>query len=165
MGLSRERSKAAPLEIWLRLLDVERGPWFQDLLAPYIQKTEVQKVVFIPSAKEQVFPGFPQSMSNLRSLTFFGEDFPYRVGPVDPFGSFTPTLESLSLSRIPFHPALLRLKSLTEFVCENQYDLHLDILLDFLEENRSLKRGDLDITFTEQSIQNLRPRAAISTQL
>lgn len=121
------------------MYEVGEDPWFPNVLEPYIQNTEVLRVEFILPIEElaQALPGFPQSMPNLQSLSLSGPGDPYRASSADPFGPFTPTLRCLSLFTVPLYPSLLRLRALTKLVLYDvQFDVHLDTLLDFLEENR-----------------------------
>ena len=67
--------------------------------------------------------------------------------PIAPFGSFTPALKHLSLMAIPLYPPFLRLRTLADLTLLNyRSNLHLDIILDFLEENRSLECATLNIS-------------------
>ena len=110
-----------------------------------------------------MFPGFPQSTLNLRSLQLFG-DFRWSGDLVDLFESFVPNLEYLYLACVPLYPSLLALVTLTEFtINDSSFNLHLDTLLDFLEGNHSLERVELDINFTDPSLLNSRRRTVVKS--
>ena len=84
---------------------------------------------------------------------------------VDPFESLAPTLRYLQLCGIPLYPSIIRLRSLTEFTYVGLgSDFHLDTLLDFLEENRSLEQVALGIVFREDSLRLSRRRTLIKNQ-
>ena len=59
-ALSLERSKAAPLEIWLGMDDIS-DPHFSDLLIPYVQNIKALHVNSGSPIEElaQALPGFP----------------------------------------------------------------------------------------------------------
>ena len=164
--LSLQRAKLAPLQIHLDMAQIMENPGFSVLITPHIQNSETLEIDSISTVDElkQVFPNFPQSVPNLRSLSLTG--YGGWDGSADPFGSLLPTLTQLSLIEISLYPSLLRLRTLTHLtLCYNLFDLHLDTLLDFLEENRSLEHATLDIRFAEPSLRSSRRRAAIKTRL
>ena len=164
--LSLQRAKLAPLQIHLDMAQIMENPGFSVLITPHIQNSETLEIDSISTVDElkQVFPNFPQSVPNLRSLSLTG--YGGWDGSADPFGSLLPTLTQLSLIEISLYPSLLRLRTLTHLTLRyNLFDLHLDTLLDFLEENRSLEHATLDIRFAEPSLRSSRRRAAIKTRL
>lgn len=50
-------------------------------------------------------------------------------------------------------------------LCHYQFNLHLDTLLDFLEENHSLEHADQRIHFTQPSLRDPRRRTTIKNRL
>jgi len=160
---SLERAKAAPLKICLdmEIIQEQSSPGFwHDIIKPYIQNAETLVVISIATSEEftEMFPNFPKSMPNLRRLKL--EMWEDCWDPsVDVFESPAHTLEDLSLIDIPLSPSLLKLRTLTALTLHhdsyhhNQFNLHLDTLLNFLEENRSLTSANLRIGFTERSSQ------------
>ena len=155
MALSLERSKPVPLKLYLRMDEIRTIPEFSDLIMPYTRNTKTLRVEAILSVEEfmQKLPNFPQSMPNLWSLELSKDTTGERGQSTDPFGSFAPTLGALKLIAFPLYPSLLHFRALTELALFNgQFDLHLDILLNFLEENRSLESVILSIRFTKPSL-------------
>ena len=165
MASTLERAKAAPLHVTLvpkNDLASYRVP------EPYIQNISALRFTKLTTTEQlkQALPGFPQSTPNLRSL---------RLGLVrgtvwdqsaDPFESLAPTLRCLELFHLTLYPSILRLKSLVVFVYISiRSDLHIDTLLDFLEENHSLKSVNLGIVFREDSLRHSRRRIPIKNQL
>ena len=152
-ALSLERSKAAPLRLWLIMDLVKKKARFRDLIMPYIQNTQSLGFHGLTAVEEiiQILPDFPQLMPNLQSLELTRSNHGRELDPlIDPFESFPNTLRSLSLDCIPLYPSFLKLRTLTKL------SLHystphppLDTLLDFLEENRSLESVNLAIPFKE----------------
>lgn len=66
---------------------------------------------------------------------------------------------------VPLYPSFLHLGSLTNLSTpRNGLDLHLDTLLGFLEENRSLERATLDIRFKQPSLRSSLRRAPIGNR-
>jgi len=131
----------------------QEQPTFSNVLIPYSRNIKTLNVKRISSFEFiKMIPYFPQSMFNLRSLTLeldYAESWDTLV---DPFESLTHTLESLELINVPLSPSLLAHGSLTRLTPHNnQFDLPLDTLLNFLEENRSLTSADLRIKFIEPS--------------
>lgn len=164
---SLERADGAPLRIGLSTSEIEEGHWLPHLLVPYIQNTQTLNVKS-PSLTElkRLLPNFPQSMPNLRSLVLSTNQISSWDRLVDPFESFVPALNSLLLTNVPLYPSLLQLRTLTELkVCDFWFNLRLDTLLDFLEENRSLTSATMRIRFTEPSLRSSRHRAAIRNRL
>jgi hypothetical protein len=163
--MSLERAKSAPLDI--NLDTSSKGRWLSDLLIPYIQNTKTLTVYGLPAIElKDTLPKFPQSMSNLRSLTLVAHGDSGWDRFIDPFESFSPTLRCLKLICIPLYPSLLKLGTLTELdIRDPQFNLHLDTLLDFLEENRSLESATLEIKFTEPSLRSSRRRTPIKNRL
>jgi hypothetical protein len=139
-----------------------------DLIAPFIQNIGTLYVEGLMGVEElrQVFPDFPRSTPKLQSLTLSNGGGYTWDRSIDPFESLADSLRYLRLINIPLYPSFLRLRTLTELVLTNrQFDLHLDTLLDFLEENRSLECVSLWIAFTERSLRGSRRRAAIGNRL
>ena len=168
-ALSLERSKAAPLQLWLDMFSVRQYPGFRGLITPYIHNIgtlQVEELIAIQDLT-RTLPEFPQSTPNLRSLDLKrSQDGPGRGMPTDPFLPFPDTLRSLSLYNIPLYPSFLRLRTLTELSL-NRCTVRppLDTLLDFLEENRSLERVDLTIDPNEPPAPILEGRAVIMDRL
>ncbi|KAF9649588.1 hypothetical protein BDM02DRAFT_3186215 [Thelephora ganbajun] len=164
--LSLERCKAAPLKVYLNMDQVEANPRFSDLIGPYIKNTETLHLNRISNIEglTRTLPNLSQSMPNLRSLSLSGlADWD---GSINPFGPFTPTLTHLSLIRIPLHSSFMDLRTLTDLTLRNNaFNLHCDTLLDFLEENCSLKRATLEIRFTHPSFRISRRQLAIENRL
>ena len=160
---SLQRAKAAPLDIYLDTAQIEETPGFSELLASHIQNTQSLRLDFsLPIQKlAQMLPNFPQSMPNLRSLSLDGkiEGWDWSM---DPFGPIASDLTYLSLMSVPLYPSFMRLRNLTDLtIVHPLFDLHLDTLLDFLEENQSLERIILDIGFSDLSHQSSRRRVAV----
>jgi len=169
-ALSLQRAKAAPLEMCIDMDEVKKTPGFCDLINPFIQSTKTLSFDKFIKVKEltRTLPDFPRSMPNLQSLTLDGarRTDQVEVNSGDLFESLTPTLRYLNLSHFPLYPSFFRLRALTELTLHTHYfNLHLDTLLDFLEENRSLKSAILGIDFTESSLLSSRRGAAIANQL
>ena len=166
-ALSLQRAKEVPLEISLDGVQIGKSPGFPDLLTSHIKNTESLQFKLSSSIQElaQALPNFPQSMPNLRSLSLIGRTTGWDWS-ADPFGPLTPTLTRLSLIDIPLYPTFLRISTLTNLTLyHGRFNLHLDTLLDFLEENRSLEHVVLDIEFTEAVFRNSRRRVAIRNRL
>ena len=161
--LSLERAKAAPLK--LTIWHIGEDHWLPDLLVPCIQNIEVLSADRTRAIElKKVFPDFPQSMSSLRSLTL-GSDGDWDRS-TDPFESFAPALKCLSLNDIPFYPSLRKITTLTELSLDDpSFNLQIDSLLDFLEENHSLTRLTMAIEFIEPSLRISQRRAAIKNRL
>jgi len=161
--LSLERAKAAPLKF--TICDHGEPYWPPDLLAPYIQNIEALSFERAWVFKlKKVLPNFPQSMPSLRSLRLTSINDWDRS--TDPFESFAPTLEYLTLRSIPLYPSLRKIRTLTElFLSDSRFDLQLDTLLDFLEENHSLTRASIGVKFREPSLCISQRRAAIKNRL
>ena len=152
--LSLERRGLAPLKLWLDMRQVGGNPAFFVLFVPYIKSAGSLSINFISSAGDliQTLRKFPQPTPNLRSLSFSGY-----TGEADPSRSLVPNptrrLTHLSLIGIPLYPSFLHLKTLTDLTLRNdQFILHVDTLLGFLEENRSLERATLEIRFKRFSL-------------
>jgi len=168
MALSLKRSKATPLELRLCMNQVREKPGLSDLLMAYTRNTKTLHIGSILTAEDltQNLPNFLQSMPNLRSLELWADAIGERDRSMDPFEPLAPTLTSLSLDCIHLYPSFLRLKALTELTLrDEQFSLRLDALLDFLEENRSLERAELEIGFMEPSLRNSQRRSPIANQL
>ena len=170
--ISLQRAKAAPLELWLRAVQVRGRYGSPKLTSPYIQNIKTLHFTGFKSIEELIraLPNFPQSAPELRSLTLLRLGGPWWDDcSVDPFESLTLSLTHLSLADVHLYPSLLRLRDLTELtLCDRCHpsNLHLDTLLDFLEENRSLKSATLEILFMDPSLLSTRSReATIANQL
>ena len=157
--LSLERTRTAPLKVRIDMPMVKANPAFYDYLAPYVKNTESLTIDSILHAGQlvQMLHNFPKSMLGLRSLTLSGD-----TSPIDLFRSFAPNLTYLSLTTIPLYPSFLCLTTLTHLTLRNyQFDLHIDILLDFLQDNRSLERVTLDIEFIHVLLRVSPPRRVV----
>ena len=165
MASTLERAKATALQA---TLEPRNDLAFHRVLAPYTQNIRTLRFNGLTTIEEltQMLPGFPQSTPSLRSLRLsFGARVVWDQS-VDPFESLTPTLRRLEWVDIPLYPSVLRLKSLTVFnYIRVGLELPLDALLDFLEENHSLKSVTLGITFRDDSLRRSRRRAPIKSQL
>ena len=164
--LSLERCRAVPLELWLDMAQVRANPGFSARMTPHVQNVGSLRINCISTTEEltQTFPGFPQSMPNLRSFSF--SPGLLHSATVDPFGETTPALTHLSLAYVPLYPSLQRIRTLTDLTLRNhRFDLHLDTFMDFLEGNRALERATLDVWFAPASLQRLRDRGAIVNRL
>jgi len=165
---SLQRAKAAPLTIHLNLDKLKKDPGFLDFLLPHVQHTTSLSVFSFFTAEElaKALPDFPRSMPNLRSLKLgkSGQaDWSLLVGPFD---FSVHTLKVLSLDNIPLFPSIFGLKTLTELsLRHHDFNLHLDTLLDFLEENRSLESATLEVSFADASLRHSQRRAPIGNQL
>ena len=171
MVLSLERSKAAPLQLWLTMDHVKEDPGLCDLISPHIQHIETLQFheLTIIGDLTQTLPNFPQSMPNLQSLGLSRPEWDSEWDPsTDPFGSsqFPNTLRSLSLEGIPLYPPFLKLRTLTELFLY-YYTAHppLDTLLDLLEENPSLESVELQIVHEESPPQVSQDRSVVLNQL
>ena len=171
-ALSLERFKAAPLNISLWMYQIRKDHWFADLIAPHIHNVEIFEVKYIEELQEltQALPDLSQSMPNLRSLTLMRHPLLswqlLQDGHIDSLGPLPPALKRLTLSEIPLCLSFLRLRSLTRLtLSDRQFKLHLDTLLDFLEENDSLERAALGILFADPSLWSLRRRGPIKNRL
>ena len=162
---SLERAKAALLEIHFDMHAIRDDPQFLDSLAPHLQNTETLDVTGILSADDiLIFTQHP--MTNLRSLSLWDETAGDWELSIDPFESSRYTLRRLDLFRVPLYPSLLNIRTLTRLeLLDHECKLHLDTLLDFLEENRSLTSVVLHIWFIEPSLRSSRRRAPIINRL
>ena len=163
---SLERAKAAPLQISLSMKMVKKCPRFPNIITPHFQNVESFTVFLDPSFKDftETFPTFPQSMPNLRSLslTLYGG---WELS-VDPFKGITHTLTCLSLYTVPLTPSLLKLRTLTNLTLHySPFNLPLDTLLNFLEQNRSLRSASLRVDFVKPSLRRSRRRAPMENRL
>ena len=113
-----------------------------------------------------MFPNFPGSMPALRSLTLDSEG-PDWDSSIDPFETFIPALNQLSLANVPLYPSLLNLRTLVELTIRDRhrFDLSLGTLLNFLEQNRSLESVTLGIRFARPSLRNSRRRNPMRSRL
>ena len=107
-------------------------------------------------------------MPNLRSL-----ELELDLGSIEdldpsihPFNPLPHTLEVPTLFDVPLSPSFLKLRTLIDFTLHIlEFNLPLDTLLNFLEENHLLKSADLRINFVEPSLRKSRRRTAIGNQL
>ena len=164
MASTLERAKATPLQVTIvprNGLSSYRVParYTQNISTLRFTKFSIEKL-------RQAIPGFPQSTPSLRSLWLgFAAEIVWDRS-VDPFESLTPTLGSLELFHVPLYPSILHLRSLTEFTYRSsEFDPHVDTLLDFLEENHSLKYVGLCVVFREDSHRRSRRRTPTRNQL
>ena len=163
-ALTLQRVKEASLKVHL---DAGIGdPGSFDLLAPYAQNIDTLWITG-PTTIEKLrraLPNFPRSTPNLRSLSL--NSVGHWDQSIDPFESLASTLEYLEFFDIPLYPSILRLRSLTEFsYFIYEFDLHLDTLLDFLEENHMLERVTLDVRFEQASLDSSRRQITIGNRL
>lgn len=166
-ALSLERAKAARLDVTLNLPQLTPGIGAFSLTT-HTQNIDTLTVYNIPSAQEliEALPNFPRSTPNLRSLTLHRAYANARWESADPFESIPPTLKCLSLFNIPLYPSLSNLRALTDITLRyHRFDLYLDTLLAFLENNRSLKNATLDIRFTEPAFRISRRRTVVINRL
>ena len=167
-ALSLERAKAAPLTIHLNVYKLNREPGFINLLLPHAQNIRSLSVTSFLTIEEltQALPNLPKSMPNLRSLTLAKSRRADWAQPIDPFDFSAHTLMDLSLHNIPLYPSFLSLKSLSKLrLVDCHFNLHLDALLDFLEENHSLGSASLEIKFAEPSLRRSWRRNPIGNRL
>jgi len=165
---SLERAKAAPLKICLDMEAIEdhRRLW-HNIIKPSFKNAETLVVSLIPTPEDftEMFPNFPKSMPNLRTLSLEMSDECW-----DPsFDALEPpahTLEDLSLTDVHLSPFLLKLRTLTTLTLHHcQFDLPLDTLLDFLEGNCSLTSANLHINFIEPSLRSSKRQVMKENQL
>jgi hypothetical protein len=167
-ALSIQRAKRVPLKLSLNMCWVSGSRWFTDLINSHIQNADALCFSEFNTILEliQTLPSFTQSMPNLRSLTLDGRKNGHQKSTVDPFEPLAPTLRYLKLVHVPLYPSFLRLGALTELVLHRcRPSPHLDTLLDFLENNRSLKSVVLIIGWTRASLYGPQLRGAIVNQL
>ena len=167
--LSLERAKAARLVVSLLFPLKEE---FINLLLPRIHNiVSLSCDGFYPAGElVQLFPNFPRSMPLLRSLVLdIGTGPRGQVDPVqaDPFDFSTVTmLTELSLSFVPLLPSIRALRTLTKLTLfDRHFRVHVDTLLSFLEENRSLENASLTIEFKDPSLCLSERRSPIETGL
>ena len=169
MALSLERAKAARLYVSIDTRRLRADPRSFGPIIPYTKNIDTLSIYDLPGIEELalVFPTFPQSTPNLRSLTLCSTYANARWDrTVDPFKSFPRALKCLWLFNIPLYPSLRNLRTLTNLTLRYlTFDGHVDTLLTFLEQNRSLERVALDIRFTEPSLRHSQRHAAIKNQL
>jgi len=165
--LSLERAESAHLDINLGVSVIREDNWAFDLLRPKSQNIRSLDIsLWRVEDLAAAFPNFPQSTPNLRSLRMLQGPGPDWDRFVDPFGPFASCLRCLDLMNIPLYPSFLNLRTLTTlFLRDYKFHLHLDTLLDFLEENRSLQYASLGISFMEPSLCSSRRQSPIRNQL
>jgi len=168
VALSLERSKAAPLEIWLDMGDIGKVPWLPNLLVPYFQNIEILQVTSSSSIElVRTLPNSPQLTPNLRSLSFTRRGYNWDR-PIDSFGplsTLSPTL-MFYLVRRPSLPVIPPSQDSHELVLyDKRFDPHPDVLLDFLEENRSLEIVELGISPTREFAASNRGQEPTSTPI
>lgn len=165
--LSLKRAKAAPLTIRLDLGGLTRK--FLDILLPHFQNTVSFTCINLSNIGDLTrLLNFPKSMPNLRSLSLTNPRYGDPMSqPVDPFDFSAHTaLRELSLCNIPLVPSILSLRTLTKFsLLNHNFRLHIDILLDLLEENRALESASLRIRFAKPSLCHSQRRAPIGNKL
>ena len=152
-NLSLERAKAVPLSIHLSLDGLKANRGTLDIFLPHVIKTVSFTCINFSMAEELTrLLNFPKSMPNLRSLSLTRH--PSHSQPIDSFDFSThTTLRELSLYNFPLVPSILSLRTLTKFTLfDREIQLHVDVLLSFLEKNRSLKSASLTIRFIEPSL-------------
>jgi hypothetical protein len=106
-------------------------------------------------------------MPNLRSLSLFANKFdPFRDWSNDLNRLMAASLTDMHLRNTPLYPSFRRLDTLTTLkIFHDNFNLHVDTLLDFLEGNRSLGSVELDIQFTRPSLRNSERRVPFGNQL
>lgn len=162
--LSLERCKAASLELRLEMPEVRRNSGFSDLILPHIQNTETLRLDRVSTFEElkRILQSFPRSTSNLRSLSLSREWGGNLNWPNETCGPLSSTLTRLDLLGIPLSPSFLGLRTLTSLTLHTVLpNLHLNTLLDFLEENRSLERVTLNVKFAQRYPRSSRRRVVI----
>ena len=169
-ALSLERAKAAPLTVRLDVhkLVSTNDPRFSDLLLSHARFIRFLSISGFSMIKEltQALPDFPKSMPNLQSLVLASEGQTNSAQPSDPFDFSAHTLRNLSLRYIPFYPSFLHLRTLTEFtLVDNYFNLHLDVILSFLEESNLLESANFWIRFVEPSLRRSRRGAPVGNGL
>ena len=166
--LSLRRAKAEPLELELHMDQVTKEPGFSELINYRVRNSKSLCLSQFKTIKElmRTLPNLTQSAPNLRSLTLVGLRGAEWDQSADPFESSAPGLRCLKLVNIPLYSSFLRLRALTELALDDpRFTLHLDTLLDFLEENHSLKSATLNIRFAEGTLRSSRRETAITNQL
>lgn len=102
----------------------------------------------------KILPGFPNEMTKLDSL-FIHLSPGLLENPKSGYtleGAFPSSLKYLELDRIPLYEPISAITTLTHFILHNkEFAQPLDVLLDFLEQNRSLERVKLTIGFPDPS--------------
>lgn len=108
-------------------------------------------------------------MPNLQSLTLSGceRDADWYNHTIDPLDFSTHTmLRKLSCYDLPLFPSILGLSTLTELNLRDlRIRLHVDTILEFLENNRSLERANLAVDFEEDSLCRSRRQTPVKTCL
>lgn len=166
--LSLQRAKAVPLTIHLDLDGSKRKRGFLDLLLPHFQNTASFTCInFSKIGDLTQLLNFPKSMPHLRSLSLTRPRHADQSQPIDQFDLSTCTaLRELSLYNIPLVPSILSLRTLTKFsLFDHNLQLHIDILLKFLEENRSLESASLTIRFAENFLCHSQRQAPVGSKL
>ena len=169
MALSLARAKAARLHVNIDMQSFKADFGTFGLINPYLQNIDSLTVSELQGIEEltRKLPNFPQSTPGLRSLTLHCAYTSPKWDPtVDPFVSLTRSLKHLSLLNVPLYPSLLNLRSLTDLSLRyHWFDVPVDILLTFLEQNRSLEKATLDIRFTGPPLRISRRAAPIGSRL
>ena len=167
-ALSLERAKAAPLTIHLNVDKLNRDPGFLDLLLPHAQNIIFLSVTSFLTIEEltKTLPSLLESIPNLQSLTLAKSRRADWAQVIDPFDFSAHTLRDLSLHNIPLYHSFLSLRSLSKLrLVDYHFNLHLDTLLNFLEENHSLESVDLMIGFVEPPLRRSQRRNPIGNRL
>ena len=162
-ALSLERAKTAPLEIYLSAPHMREVGWLR-LLRPNIRKTRSLCVVGLQSVREvtTAFQKFPLSTPNLQSLKLVKTETPDSSQSVDPFEWSAHSLRRLTLEQVPLYRSFLNLRALTMLSLTNLcFNLNLETLLDFLEENHSLESVTLWVRFKMPALRSSRRRSPI----
>jgi len=101
-ALSLERSKEAPLQIYLDMNQVRKKPGSVGLVTPYIHNVEALVFKNLVTVDDIIgtFPNFPQTMPNLRLLDLsLRAVSPNWVSTINPFGLFTSFSRNCRLRR------------------------------------------------------------------
>ena len=169
MALSLARAKACRLHLHIVMHLFRADPGTFGLIIPYLQKIDSLTVSELPGIEEltRALPNFPQSTPNLRSLTLHCAYSSASWDPTaDPFVLLTRNVKRLSLLNVPLYPSILGLRNLTDLSLRyHWFDVPVDTLLTFLEQNRSLESATLDIRFTGPPLRVSRRGAPIGNRL
>ena len=104
-------------------------------------------------------------MPDLRSLVLLNNE-PAWTRTTDPFDFSAHTLRNLSLRNVPLYHSFLGHGTRTELaLVDLRFNLHLDVLLDFLKKSHSLERASLDIIFADPSLRQSRCQTPIGNRL
>ena len=164
--LSLKRAKAAHLAI---ILQFQLEKKFLDLLWPHVQSIASLACGGFDVVGElvQALPHLPEPTPKLRSLTLVERSRRTNWTLPDRFEFSAHTmLRELSLSYVPILPSILSLRTLTKLsLFDGAFQLPLDTLLSFLEENRSLESATLWTRFAERALSHSQRRTPVGNRL